>query len=63
MCSEWRLTELKANLQEFNPRDIYSINERAFYRLFPQNLHAFTGDDITGGKHSKFLPTNTTAKL
>ncbi|XP_037555333.1 tigger transposable element-derived protein 4 [Dermacentor silvarum] len=53
-CNDWRLTKLKDLLREYNPRDIYNVDETAvFYQMLPQKTLALAGDSCTGGKHSK----------
>nr|XP_037285031.1 tigger transposable element-derived protein 4-like [Rhipicephalus microplus] len=57
-CNDWRLTKLKEILQDYDPGDVYNVDETAlFYQLLPQKTLAFAGDDCTGGKHSKVRVT------
>nr|XP_037286028.1 tigger transposable element-derived protein 4-like [Rhipicephalus microplus] len=57
-CNDWRLTNLKEILQDYDPGDVYNVDETAlYYQLLPQKTLAFTCDDCTGEKHSKVRVT------
>ncbi len=51
---EWKSTELQAELEGFDERDIFNLDETAlFYRALPSRSYVFAGDDARGGKMAK----------
>ena len=53
-CTEWKTTTLPSILAEYNPHDVFNMDETGlFFKCLPNKTLAFKNDKCFGGKHSK----------
>ncbi|XP_064475752.1 tigger transposable element-derived protein 4-like [Ornithodoros turicata] len=58
VCEDWRSTRMKKLLEEYEPANVYNVDEIAlYYQLLLEKTLTFAGDTCTGSKHSKLRVT------
>lgn len=54
VCANWQKQKLQDVLANYEPSDIFSVDEVAlFCKLLPNKTHSFKGEKCAGAKHSK----------
>ncbi|XP_064478259.1 tigger transposable element-derived protein 4-like [Ornithodoros turicata] len=58
VCEDWRSTRMKKVLEEYEPANVYNVDQTAlYYQLLLEKMLSFAGDTCMGSKHSKLRVT------